>query len=171
MHVNDVYVECSVAEPDYVERNCRDSENASALRLNLGEDIESISVSDIFNRKWIDGERQELPETVALTGPPGCGKTLTATRKLPFEWAEDQWLCSVALLFVIKIRLLSDRLWVGDGERMVAATTMTLTDILGLREHGLEADEVSEVLEYLRKSVDPNRILIVVDGKLNVCLF
>ena len=170
-HVNAVYVECLAAEPNYVERNCHHSENARALGLKLGKDVEGISVLDIFNRKWIDGERQEPPETVALTGPPGCGKTLSATRKLPFEWAEGQWLRSVALLFVIKIRLLSDRLWVGDGEKMVAATTMTLSDLLGLHEHGLEPNEVFEVLEYLRKSVDPKKILIVVDGKLNVCLF
>ena len=50
------------------------------------------------------GGQEVSVETVALTGPAGCGKTFASTRKLACEWAEGNCLPDISLLFVIPVR-------------------------------------------------------------------
>ena len=178
MHVSDLFVECQVAEPNYSERYCRSSEAArspEALGLKLGKPVagEKVEIRDLFKPRQSQGQGREYPiKTAGLTGPPGCGKTLTSTIKLPFEWAEGKWLSNTALLFVIKIRDIRNQLWEGEGEDKVASTKMSLADLLGLHKLGLEDDEVYDVLEFLRRNFDSEKVLIVVDGKfLSVYFF
>ena len=170
MHVSDLFVECEVAEPDYSERYCCRPGAAwspEAFGLKLGKPVagERVKIRDLFKPRQSQGREHPI-KTAGLTGPPGCGKTLTSTRKLPFEWAEGKWLSNTALLFVIKIRNIRNQLWEREGEDKVASTKMSLADLLGIHKLGLKDDEVYDVLEFLRENFDSEKVLIVVDGKL-----
>ena len=169
MHVHEVYVACSLAEPDSVKRQCDKSETKENLFLRLGKNVpgQLYELFEIFKPGESSSGIAYNVDTVALTGPPGCGKTLAATQKLPVEWANDSpdWMCNVVLLFVIRARSLSERLRGVAKDNLEATKAETLADLLGLHTCGLDDSEVSEVLEFLRKNTAAGRVLIVVDGK------
>ena len=169
MHVREVYVACSLAEPDYVKRQCDESETKENLFLRLGKNVpgQLYELFEIFKPGKSSSGIAYNVDTVALTGPPGCGKTLAATQKLPVEWADDNsdWMCNVVLLFVIRARSLSERLGGVAKDNLEATKAETLADLLGLHTRGLDDSEVSEVLKFLRKNTAAGRVLIVVDGK------
>ena len=171
VNVRDMYVQCSVAEPGYLETYSSSSEKANskaAVFLNLGENVRGnvLNILHVFKPREIPGGHKTDVTTVALTGPPGSGKTLAATRKLPLEWADEKWLPEVDLLFVITLRSLRGRLWTGDGSKKIPSTSITLSDTLGLGKLGLTEEEITEVLEYIKANSQDEKVLFVVDGKL-----
>ena len=167
VHVSEVYVECSLFKPDCV----RQQYMKSFLRTNKyvrpsGSVTGTLfSMSEIFKPGKADQSETYEVDTVALIGPGGSGKTLSATKKLPSEWAEGKWMYGVVLLFVIPVHSLIERLGGVAKDSSVSAEAATLTELLRLHAYGLEESEVDDVLQFLRKNNDASKILVVVDGK------
>ena len=85
-----------------------------------------------------------------VLGAAGSGKTTAFTRRLPYGWAKGELFQEVELLFIITVR---------------NSKEASLESLLGLRSIGLKEEERKDVKEFLETNDDPEKILIIVDGK------
>ena len=85
-----------------------------------------------------------------VLGTAGSGKTTAFTRRLPYGWAKGELFQNVELLFIITVR---------------SSKEASLESLLGLRSIGLKEEERKDVKEFLETNDNPEKILVIVDGK------
>lgn len=178
IHVDDMFVEVTVVEADAVHvqrgrsQEILDSEGVLGLRLGKSIRGKSLCFSDIFmpyQDEQVSGQRVKPVTTVAMIGPLGSGKTLAATKKLPYEWARARWLNPSLLLFLIVARELGERRCGPSSERSEVQLATSLEKLIGIRSMDLNADEIKNVMEFLRCNKDAEKVLFIVDGKATSC--
>ena len=92
----------------------------------------------------------EEEEDVVVLGAAGSGKTTAFTSRLPYGWAEKEFLEEVEVLLVVKAR---------DCDESSMET------IFGLDCLGMSLGEREEVLSFLRSNKKREKIVVIVDGE------
>ena len=156
LHLDAVFVELKLRKKTRIRHLCEKSKSTDALFLRLGEDDgdRSVDLSDMF--KALGGS---TPQTVAILGPAGSGKTTCLAKKLPYEWAMERVLGDAELVFLIVVRR-------HERDHGDVTQAKTLEDLFGL--NGLDADVRDKVLSNLKTNEKAENVVVIVDGE---CLY